>query len=36
VDIAPAGVWHGIVNNGDEPATVLVIMAPHPKLRRQE
>ncbi|GMV93265.1 MAG: hypothetical protein AMXMBFR82_30430 [Candidatus Hydrogenedentota bacterium] len=33
VAVAPAGVYHGIVNNSDEPATVLVVMAPHPKLR---
>jgi quercetin dioxygenase-like cupin family protein len=35
VAIAPAGVLHGVVNNSDEPATLLVMMAPHPKLRHQ-
>ena len=34
VAIAPAGVLHGVVNNSDEPATLLVMMAPHPKLRQ--
>jgi quercetin dioxygenase-like cupin family protein len=33
VAVAPAGVMHGVVNNSDEPATLLVVMAPHPKLR---
>jgi len=32
--IAPAGVLHGVFNNSEEPATLLVVMAPHPKLRR--
>ncbi len=35
VAIAPAGVLHGVVNNSDEPVTLLVMMAPHPKLRRE-
>lgn len=32
--IAPAGVEHAITNNSEEPATVLAIMAPHPRLRK--
>ena len=28
--VAPADVEHGICNVGDEPCTVLVVMAPHP------
>ncbi|MBI1368704.1 MAG: cupin domain-containing protein [Planctomycetes bacterium] len=30
--IAPAGVLHGVVNESDDPATLLVFMAPHPRL----
>ena len=30
--IAPAGVEHAITNNSDGPATVLAVMAPHPRL----
>lgn len=33
VAIAPAGVLHGIVNRSDLPATVLTIMAPHPRIK---
>ena len=32
--IAPAGVVHALTNNSDAPATVLAIMAPHPRLRK--
>jgi mannose-6-phosphate isomerase-like protein (cupin superfamily) len=32
--IARAGVEHAITNNSSEPATVLAVMAPHPKLRK--
>ena len=32
VAIAPAGVDHGVRNDSDMPATLLVIMAPHPSL----
>ncbi len=28
--VAPAGVEHGVFNESDQPATLLVIMAPHP------
>lgn len=31
VAIAPAGVEHGVTNESDAPATLLVVMAPHPK-----
>ena len=31
--IAPAGVLHGVVNASAEPATMLVIMAPHPHFK---
>ncbi|MDZ4860756.1 MAG: cupin domain-containing protein [Candidatus Hydrogenedentes bacterium] len=31
--IAAAGVLHAITNNSDSPATVLAVMAPHPRLR---
>ncbi|MHC4845531.1 MAG: cupin domain-containing protein [Planctomycetota bacterium] len=31
VAVAPAGVDHGVVNESDAPATLLVVMAPHPK-----
>jgi quercetin dioxygenase-like cupin family protein len=31
VAVAPAGVVHGVENRSDAPATLLVIMAPHPK-----
>ena len=31
VAVAPAGVDHGLLNDSDAPATLLVIMAPHPK-----
>lgn len=31
VAVAPAGVGHGLLNDGDAPTTLLVIMAPHPK-----
>lgn len=30
VAIAPAGLLHGLENRSDEPATLLVVMAPHP------
>lgn len=30
VAVAPAGAIHGIVNRSTEPATLLVVMAPHP------
>ena len=30
--VAPAGVVHGIENRSTEDATVLVVMAPHPRL----
>ncbi len=30
VAVAPAGVIHGVTNASDAPATLLVIMAPHP------
>lgn len=30
VAIVPAGVLHGVENRSDGPATLLVIMAPHP------
>lgn len=33
IAIASAGVVHGVENRSDEPATLLVIMAPHPKFR---
>lgn len=29
--IAPAGIVHGVVNETDENATLLVMMAPHPR-----
>ncbi len=32
VAVAPAGVVHGVENKSDENATLLVIMAPHPRL----
>lgn len=32
--IAPAGLEHAITNNSMEPATVLAVMAPHPRLRK--
>jgi len=28
--VAPASVIHGVTNNSDSPASILVIMAPHP------
>ena len=31
VAVAPAGIGHGLLNDSDAPATLLVIMAPHPK-----
>ena len=31
VAVAPAGMSHGLLNESDEPATLLVIMAPHPR-----
>lgn len=31
--VAPAGVEHAITNASDAPATVLAIMAPHPRQR---
>ncbi|HTE06109.1 MAG TPA: cupin domain-containing protein [Planctomycetota bacterium] len=31
VAIAPAGVEHAVHNESDSPATLLVVMAPHPK-----
>ena len=30
IAVAPAGVVHGLENRSDGPATVLVVMAPHP------
>ncbi len=33
VAVAPAGKIHGIENRSDAPATVLVVMAPHPRLK---
>lgn len=33
VAIAPAGAMHGIVNRSDSPATVLTVMAPHPRIK---
>lgn len=33
VAIAPAGTIHGIENRSNSPATVLVVMAPHPRLK---
>ncbi len=33
--VAPAGVEHAITNNSQEPATVLAVMAPHPRLRKE-
>jgi quercetin dioxygenase-like cupin family protein len=32
VAVAPAGIIHGVRNDHDEPATMLVFMAPHPRL----
>ncbi len=32
VAVAPAGQIHAVENRSDEPATLLVIMAPHPRL----
>lgn len=32
VAVAPAGIVHGLENRSDEPATLLVMMAPHPRL----
>ena len=32
VAVAPAGQIHGVENRSDEPATLLVVMAPHPRL----
>ncbi len=32
--VAPAGVEHAITNNSKDPATVLAVMAPHPRLRK--
>ena len=32
VAVAPAGQIHGVENRSNEPATLLVIMAPHPRL----
>lgn len=32
--VAPAGVVHALTNLSDQPATVLAIMAPHPRLRK--
>ena len=32
--VAPAGVEHAITNDSNEPATVLAVMAPHPRLRK--
>jgi quercetin dioxygenase-like cupin family protein len=34
VAVAPAGVVHGVENRSDAPATLLVVMAPHPRLGR--
>lgn len=31
---APAGVEHAITNNSSAPATVLAVMAPHPRLKK--
>ena len=31
VAVAPAGVDHAVHNDSDAPATLLVVMAPHPK-----
>lgn len=33
VAVAPAGILHGVVNASDQPATMLVIMAPHPHFK---
>lgn len=30
VAVAPAGIVHGVANTSSEPATLLVVMAPHP------
>lgn len=32
--VAPAGVVHGVINNSDARATLLVMMAPHPNFRK--
>lgn len=32
VAVAPAGIVHGLENRSEEPATLLVMMAPHPRL----
>ena len=32
--VAPSGVVHGVVNRGAAPATLLVVMAPHPKYQK--
>ncbi len=32
VAVAPAGLVHGVENRSDEDATLLVIMAPHPRM----
>jgi len=32
--VAPAGIEHAITNNSTAPATVLTVMAPHPRLRK--
>ena len=34
--VAPAGVMHAITNTSDAPATVLAVMAPHPRLRKSD
>jgi len=31
--VAPAGVDHGVSNHSDSPASLLVIMAPHPNFQ---
>jgi len=33
VAVAPAGVEHGLLNDGTEPARLLVVMAPHPTFK---
>ena len=32
--VAPAGVEHGLENRSDGPARVLVVMAPHPSMKK--
>jgi quercetin dioxygenase-like cupin family protein len=35
IGCAPAGIEHGVANNGDRPVVLLVAMAPNPNLRPQ-